>query len=103
MPKEPMTKVENIMEMNSNEIEGKLKILCDSLQNRGFEVSYQCQGILVNGKQNTSTLKEEEVNYAVINELINDHNGAGAMIATVMILLTITLTVYGTVSMYCYE
>ena len=102
MPKDPMTRVENIMEMNSNEIEGKLKIICDSLQNRGFEVSYQCQGILVGGKQNTSTLKEE-VNYAVINEIINVHNGAGAMIATVMILLTITLTVYGTVSMYCYE
>ena len=102
MPKDPMTRVENIMEMNSNEIEGKSKIICDSLQNRGFEVSYQCQGILVGGKQNTSTLKEE-VNYAVINEIINVHNGAGAMIATVMILLTITLTVYGTVSMYCYE
>ena len=102
MPKDPMTRVENMMEMNSNEIEGKLKIICDALQNRGFEVSYQCQGILVGGKQNTSTLKEE-VNYAVINEIINVHNGAGAMIATVMILLTITLTVYGTVSMYCYE
>ena len=102
MPKDPMTRVENMMEMNSNEIEGKLKIICDTLQNRGFEVSYQCQGILVDGKQNTSTPKEE-VNYAVINEIINVHNGAGAMIATVMILLTITLTVYGTVSMYCYE
>ena len=102
MPKDPMTRVENMMERNSNEIEGKLKIVCDSLQSRGFEVSYQCQGILVGDKQNTSTLKEE-VNYAVINEIINVHNGAGAMIATVMILLTITLTVYGTVSMYCYE
>ena len=102
MPKDPMTRVENIMEMNSNEIEGKLKIICDSLQNRGFEVSYQCQGMLVGDKKNTSTLKEE-VNYAIIDEIINVHNGAGAMIATVMILLTITLTVYGTVSMYCYE
>ena len=91
------------MELNSNEVEGKLKIICDSLQERGFEVSYQCQGTFSGGKENTSSILKEEVNYAVINELIDAQNGAGAMIATVMILLTITLTVYGTVSLYCYD
>ena len=34
---------------------------------------------------------------------VESNNGAGAIIASVIIILTLSLTIYGTVSMYCYD
>ena len=57
-----------------------------SLMNSSFE------------KHETLHLKTQEMFV-----IVESNNGAGAIIASLMITLTLALTIYGTVSMYCYD